>query len=144
MWIPLLPANTREYQQSILIGQQHAHRQVWGEAHSFSPLSSVVHFGTKRVAMKQGSTVTYLHGDHLGSTSVASNDGGALVSRQTYFPYGAPRDGTVPTDYTFTGQKFARLKQQLGEVSLTRTIEIGLHRINCRLPLTESRIQPRS
>jgi len=55
--------------------------------------------------MKQGSTITYLHTDHLGSTSVASDANGALVSRQAYFPYGAPREGALPTDYTFTGQK---------------------------------------
>jgi RHS repeat-associated protein len=65
------------------------------------------YFGAQRVAMKQGSAVTYLHGDHLGSTSVASNASGALVSRQTYYAFGAVRttEGTLPTDYTFTGQK---------------------------------------
>jgi hypothetical protein len=68
--------------------------------------------------MRQGSVVTYpsallrmyLHGDHpstrfarsgqaLGSTNVASSDSGALVSRQTYFPYGAPRtsEGALPS-----------------------------------------------
>ena len=57
--------------------------------------------------MKQGATLTFLHGDHLGSTSVASNVSGALVSRQTYYAFGAVRtsEGTLPTDYTFTGQK---------------------------------------
>jgi RHS repeat-associated protein len=57
--------------------------------------------------MKQGSTVTYLHGDHLGSTSVATNSDGAKTSRQTYYAFGAVRttEGTLPTDYTFTGQK---------------------------------------
>ncbi|MBI5653894.1 MAG: hypothetical protein HZC40_26115 [Chloroflexi bacterium] len=66
------------------------------------------YFGSQRVAMKVGATVTYLHGDHLGSTSVASNGTtGALVSRQTYYAFGAVRttEGTLPTDYTFTGQK---------------------------------------
>jgi hypothetical protein len=38
--------------------------------------------------MKQGSTLTYLHGDHLGSTSVTS---GAQSSSQTYYAFGAPR-----------------------------------------------------
>ena len=54
--------------------------------------------------MKQGNNVTYLHGDHLGSTSVTS---GANISTQTYYAYGAVRtaSGTLPTDYTFTGQK---------------------------------------
>jgi RHS repeat-associated protein len=65
------------------------------------------YFGAQRVAMKQGSAVTYLHGDHLSSTSVASNASGALVSRQSYYAFGAVRttEGTLPTDYTFTGQK---------------------------------------
>ncbi|MDE3091956.1 MAG: RHS repeat-associated core domain-containing protein, partial [Chloroflexota bacterium] len=47
----------------------------------------------------------YLHGDHLGSTSVTS---GATSSAQTYYAFGAVRtmSGTLPTDYTFTGQKF--------------------------------------
>ncbi|MBI1793650.1 MAG: hypothetical protein HYR70_05615, partial [Chloroflexi bacterium] len=65
------------------------------------------YFGSQRVAMRDASGVTYLHGDHLGSTSVASNASGALVSRQTYYAFGVPRttEGTLPTDYTFTGQK---------------------------------------
>lgn len=66
------------------------------------------YFGAQRVAMKQGSTLTYLHGDHLGSTSVASTDTGGFHSRQTYYAFGVPRttEGTLPTDYTFTGQKY--------------------------------------
>jgi|GEM_PF-2374388 len=62
------------------------------------------YFGSQRVAMKQGSNVTYLHSDHLGSTSATS---GAITSSQVYFPFGKVRDGTgtLPTDFTFTGQK---------------------------------------
>ncbi len=54
--------------------------------------------------MRTASGVTYLHGDHLGSTNVTS---GASTSTQTYYPYGTVRStsGTLPTDYTFTGQK---------------------------------------
>ena len=65
------------------------------------------YFGAQRVAMKQNGVVKYLHGDHLGSTSVASTDTGAFHSRQTYYAFGVPRttEGTLPTDYTFTGQK---------------------------------------
>ena len=59
--------------------------------------------------MKQGSTVAYLHGDHLGSTSVATGSKGAMTSRQTReaYAFGVVRttEGTLPTDYTFTGQK---------------------------------------
>jgi len=60
------------------------------------------YFGSQRVAMKNASGVTYLHGDHLGSTSVTS---GAQPGTQTYYPYGGVRSGSLPTDYTFTGQK---------------------------------------
>lgn len=65
------------------------------------------YFGAQRLAMKQGSTVTYLHSDHLGSTNVASNSGGTEVGRQTYYPFGVPRttSGNLQTDFAFTGQK---------------------------------------
>jgi len=66
------------------------------------------YFGAQRVAMRTSAGVTYLHSDHLGSTSVASDQNGAFLSRQTYFAFGVPRstDGSaLPTDFTFTGQK---------------------------------------
>ena len=62
------------------------------------------YFGAQRVAMRNTNGVTYLHGDHLGSTSATS---GAQTSKQWYHAYGGVRatEGTLPTDYTFTGQK---------------------------------------
>jgi len=70
------------------------------------------YLGGQRVAMRvgpagQAGTVTYLQGDHLGSTSLATSSSGGVVARQRYYPYGAVRPGgtgTLPTDYTFTGQ----------------------------------------
>jgi RHS repeat-associated protein len=55
----------------------------------------------------QAGTVTYLHGDHLGSTSLATDVGGAKVARVLYYPYGEERyrEGTLPIDYQFTGQR---------------------------------------
>jgi len=58
----------------------------------------------------------YLHGDHLGSTSLTTcgsrgGCGGAerdsVVARRLYHPYGAERyaEGALPTDFTFTGQR---------------------------------------
>lgn len=79
-----------------------------------STITKYYYFGGQRVAMKQGSAVTYLHSDHpstslrtsLGSTSVTS---GATTSSQTRgaYPFGAVRttSGTLPTDFTFTGQR---------------------------------------
>ncbi len=73
--------------------------------------------GGRRVAMRENGVVYYLHGDHLGSTSLVTcgSAGGCngtpyqgVVARQLYLPYGAPRPGgtgTLPTDFTFTGQR---------------------------------------
>jgi RHS repeat-associated protein len=65
------------------------------------------------VAMRRNGVVTYLHGDHLGSTSLVTNDTGGFVARVLYYPYGETRyeagpggtAGTLPTDYQFTGQR---------------------------------------
>ena len=63
--------------------------------------------GDTRVAMRQGDVVYFLHSDHLGSTSLTTDDGGTVVSEVRYFPYGEERwtDGETPTDFTFTGQR---------------------------------------
>ncbi len=46
-------------------------------------------------------------GTGLGSTSVTANSSGTQTAQQTYYPYGTVRttSGTLPTDYTFTGQR---------------------------------------
>ena len=61
--------------------------------------------------MRRGSTLYYLHGDHLGSTALTTTGSGAGVS-QTYCAYGKTRSGTtcasgnsLATDRQFTGQK---------------------------------------
>jgi RHS repeat-associated protein len=69
----------------------------------------------QRVAMWQGDVVYYIHADHLGSTSVLSDESGQPAGeRVAYLPYGGVRLGdasTLPTDYGFTGQ---RLEAGLG------------------------------
>jgi len=56
--------------------------------------------------------LTYLHGDHLGSASLATDASGAKLtgSDTRYFPYGAMRPGlagaTLPTDRRYTGQRW--------------------------------------
>ena len=61
--------------------------------------------------MNRDGVVQYLHTDHLGSTSLATNSSGAEVigSRTLYYPYGEERwsasGGTLATDYGFTGQR---------------------------------------
>jgi RHS repeat-associated protein len=66
--------------------------------------------GGTRMAMRTGgnadANVKWLFGDHLGSTSVTADYTGALLSRTLYKPWGGVRyqSGTLPTDYTYTGQ----------------------------------------
>jgi RHS repeat-associated protein len=56
--------------------------------------------------MKDNGTLYYLHGDHLGSTSLTTNTSGAVVSVNSYTPFGTSRysNGTRPTAKDFTGQ----------------------------------------
>ncbi len=75
---------------------------------SVGPLITKYYYhGGKRVAMRQGGVVQYLHGDHLGSTSLTTDESGAMVARQLYHPYGTTRysEGTLATDFGFTGQR---------------------------------------
>jgi RHS repeat-associated protein len=70
--------------------------------------TSYYYAGGTRVAKRSGGVVTYLHGDHLGSASLATNSSGVVVANSStrYYPYGATRSGGtgLPTDYRFTGQ----------------------------------------
>ena len=61
-------------------------------------------FGGLRVAVKRGSTLYHLHGDHLGSTSLTTRGSAETASRADY-AYGAERSasGDLKTDHTFTG-----------------------------------------
>ena len=80
------------------------------------PVTKYYYANGQRVAMRKEGVVYYVHADHLGSTSTLSNENGEQVtdSRVAYLPYGGVRLGdasTLPTDYTFTGQ---RLEAGLG------------------------------
>jgi len=64
--------------------------------------------GGQRIAMREGVTVIYLLGDHLGSTSITANSNGTLYTEQRYYPWGDTRynsPATTPTTYQFTGQR---------------------------------------
>ncbi len=66
------------------------------------------YFDGRRVAMRgPDDGVLWLHGDHLGSTSLVTDEGGEEVARQWYYPFGQARGpgAGLPTDYHFTGQR---------------------------------------
>ncbi len=52
------------------------------------------------------STLSWLNGDHLGSTSITTGANGIKTAEQRYKPWGESRYtyGTLPTKYTYTGQ----------------------------------------
>jgi RHS repeat-associated protein len=73
-----------------------------------SAITKYYYFGGQRVAMRQGHTtpLTYLYGDHVGSTAYSTHDGGTFITEQGYWGYGRyRRGGALPTDHRFTGQK---------------------------------------
>ena len=71
--------------------------------------ASYYYLGEQRVAMRASGAVYWLHSDHLGSASLATNSSGAAVanSQTRYKPFGQLRFGGsgLPTDRRFTGQR---------------------------------------
>jgi len=69
--------------------------------------TSNYYLGDRLVAVKKGSVLEYIHQDHLGSSNVSSDSGGAQKSTNTYLPFGGARSssGTLGTDKKFTGQR---------------------------------------
>ena len=64
--------------------------------------------GGQNVAMRKDGVLSYLVPGSLGSVNLALYADGSTQSVQLYAPYGATRysDGTTPTVYGFTGQRF--------------------------------------
>jgi hypothetical protein len=70
-------------------------------------------FNGQRIAMQRCADndcrePVYLHGDHLGSVSLATDADGELIAQARHEPYSKMRwDGNtvMPTDYAFTGQR---------------------------------------
>ena len=81
--------------------------------------TSYYFFNGQRVAMRQGGTVYWIHGDQLGSTSLTTNvSGNAVGGTMRYKPFGEPRNGgAMPTDLRFTGQReLGRVGQGMGSL----------------------------
>jgi RHS repeat-associated protein len=68
--------------------------------------------GGQRVAMRsESSTLNFLLGDHLGSTSLTTDSSGGRTAELRYYPWGGSRYAyqTTPTTYRFTGQREAEI-----------------------------------
>jgi len=63
-------------------------------------------FGGMTIAMRTGSTLQYLHTDHLGGVAAVTTSAGVYSTNQSYFAYGKKRaGGTLPTTINYTGQR---------------------------------------
>jgi RHS repeat-associated protein len=67
--------------------------------------------GGARVAMRTGSTLSFLLTDHLGSTAITASSSGAKSAELRYKAWGETRytEGVAPTDFRYTGQRFESL-----------------------------------
>jgi RHS repeat-associated protein len=62
--------------------------------------------GSARIAVREGSALTWLVSDNLGSTSMTVNGSGAVLNTIKYTAFGEIRSGTTDkTDYQYTGQR---------------------------------------
>jgi len=93
-------------QVGLRIAQAHTHfKEVYLRA--FSQVTKYYTFGGQRIAMRRDHVLSFLAGDHLGTTSVVLDAAGSVVDESRHYPYGTerwPQDGTFPTEYRFTGQ----------------------------------------
>ncbi len=73
---------------------------------SGSTITKYYYAGSQRIAMRTGSSLYYLLGDHLGSTSLTLDTNGTVLSELRYKAWGEVRyaAGTTATKYTYTGQ----------------------------------------
>ena len=63
------------------------------------------YLGSQLVAYKNGTTVTHIHSDLMGSTAATSNSAGAVLTRSRYKPFGNEW-GTAKNEMGYTGHKF--------------------------------------
>jgi hypothetical protein len=65
------------------------------------------YLGDKLVAKRSGTTLNYIHQDHLSGTALTTDDAGAQVgTTMKYLPFGECRNSPpYPTDILFTGQR---------------------------------------
>jgi RHS repeat-associated protein len=77
--------------------------------------------GNLRVAQVKGTTRSFFHKDHLGSSTVMTNASGAELESTEYLPFGSQRShsGTSTSDYRYTDQEL--------------DAENGLYNYNARL-----------
>jgi len=101
------------------VGNHWVEIQVWGQRSvtyignylewtgATDTMKTYYYAGATRAAMREGSSLYYLLGDHLGSTSLVTDPGGVILSAARYDPWGELRvvSGPSQTRYGYTGQR---------------------------------------
>ena len=73
--------------------------------------AKLIYGNGQRIAMEQvgGKGATYFHSDHLGSTSVVTDENGTVEQELAYYPFGETRSTVSPSGvdvaYQYTGQE---------------------------------------
>ncbi|MFA4873009.1 MAG: RHS repeat-associated core domain-containing protein [Patescibacteria group bacterium] len=74
--------------------------------------SKHIYAGSQLVATVEGSTLQYIHTDHLTGSNVATNSTGGMVQLLDYYPYGSMRidwkSGSFDEQRKFTGHMYDR------------------------------------
>ena len=96
----------------VLINQQSSGWVAFEDvsATQLKPATKYYYAGDQRVGLRTNGALTYLLGDHLGSTSLALDAGGAKTAELRYKAWGEVRYGWsagagLATNYTYTGQR---------------------------------------
>ena len=96
----------------VLINQQSSGWVAFEDvsATQLKPATKYYYAGDQRVGLRTNGALTYLLGDHLGSTSLALDAGGAKTAELRYRAWGEVRYGWsagegLPSNYTYTGQR---------------------------------------
>ena len=72
-------------------------------------VTTYYYLGDRLVAKRTGTTLNYIHQDHLTGTALVTDTSGNQVGSMKYYPYGSTRSGSVPKDRKFTGQRLDKL-----------------------------------
>ncbi len=88
-------------QTTVYIGKYYEKNITSGE------ITTHYYLGNQQIAVRKGSTLSYIQQDSLSSTSVVSNTSGSSTGTMKFFSFGSTRttSGTLPTDKKFTGQR---------------------------------------
>ncbi len=113
---PRYPFYDLVWKRTITIGNYYEFSVVEG-LDTYDEITGINYYyaASQRIAMKSNilgiepAEVTFLLGDHLGSTSLVVDANGTLMTEQRYKPFGESRyraTSGFPTDFQFTGQRY--------------------------------------